>query len=557
MPKKTNLDRKMKQRVGSLKNGCKDTGEGLEKERIIGSIIQGSAVATFVVDLGHKIVSWNAACEELTGIKSKGLIGTSDHWKAFYKDRRPCLADLVIDNKTRGLDKLYAVYAKSVLVPDGLRAEGWHHNLGGKSRYIIFDAAPIYGPAGRMIAAIETIQDLTELKATEEALRQDEIKLRAIFDQSFQFIGLLTIDGILIEVNRSALELNDIKASSVLGKPFWETPWWTHSPELQDKLRQAVKSVARGGFVRFEATHPAKDGTLHFVDFSLKPVKDGSGKVIFLIPEGRDITERKQAEAEIKKAYDSLKEAQSRLIQAEKMETVGRLASGVAHEVKNPLAIISQGIDCLSRDVESHSKNVSLTLSYMRGAVHSADRVIKGLLDFAALSTVEFEPVNLNSAIEQAVLLVNNSLGQNKIELIEDLDKNTPPVNLDKNKIEQVFVNLLMNAIDAMPAGGRLKIVAYAKKLTGVDIGAGNNKEDVFKPGRKAVIVKIEDTGCGILEGILPKVYEPFFTTKRAKGGTGLGLFIVKAIMDLHKGIIRIENKQDKNGVRVVLIFKL
>ncbi len=136
-------------------------------------------------------------------------------------------------------------------------------------------------------------RDVTESKKAEEALRESERKIHTIFDQTFQFIGLMTIDGILIEANRALLKFSDIEASSVLNKPFWLGPWWSHSPELQEKLRQAVGKAARGEFIRFEATHVAKDGMLHYVDFSLKPVKDETGKVIFLIPEGRDITEFK------------------------------------------------------------------------------------------------------------------------------------------------------------------------------------------------------------------------------------------------------------------------
>lgn len=135
---------------------------------------------------------------------------------------------------------------------------------------------------------------ITEPKQPKEALMSSEWLTQAILDQSFQFIGLMTTDGILIKANQTALEFSGIEASSVLNKPFWQGPWWTHSPVLQEKLCQAVEKAARGEVVRFEATHVAKDGILHYVDFSLKPVKDETGKIIFLIPEGRDITEFKQ-----------------------------------------------------------------------------------------------------------------------------------------------------------------------------------------------------------------------------------------------------------------------
>ncbi|MDD5438744.1 MAG: PAS domain S-box protein [Candidatus Omnitrophica bacterium] len=151
----------------------------------------------------------------------------------------------------------------------------------------------------RTTASIESLnKEITGRARIENMLRESERKIRALFDQTFQFIGLMTIDGILIEANRAALEFSGIEASSVLGKPFWLGPWWIHSPELQEKLRQSVGKAASGEFIRFEATHVAKDGVLHYVDFSLKPVKDETGNVVFLIPEGRDITEYKRMEEE-------------------------------------------------------------------------------------------------------------------------------------------------------------------------------------------------------------------------------------------------------------------
>ena len=136
-----------------------------------------------------------------------------------------------------------------------------------------------------------------ELRKTESALRDSEQKFRGIIDNSLQFIGMTTTEGVVLEANRSAIRFAGIKEQDVLGKYFWDTPWWTHSPDLQDRLKDAVKKAAGGETVRFEATHPSADGHLAYIDFSLKPVLDAEGHVIYLIPEGRDITERKKAEA--------------------------------------------------------------------------------------------------------------------------------------------------------------------------------------------------------------------------------------------------------------------
>ncbi len=150
---------------------------------------------------------------------------------------------------------------------------------------------------GNEIRRVGTHQDITEQKLMEEKLRASEQRFRAIFEHSFQLIGLLSTDGTLLESNQAALELAGIDESEVLGKPFWETPWWSHSAELQQQLRDAVREAADGKFVRFEAAHLDQDGSTHYIDFSLKPVFDADGRVIQIIPEGRDITERKQAAA--------------------------------------------------------------------------------------------------------------------------------------------------------------------------------------------------------------------------------------------------------------------
>ncbi len=150
-------------------------------------------------------------------------------------------------------------------------------------------------------------REIAERKQADAALRESERRSRAILDHSFQFIGMLAPDGTLIDANRTALDFAGVKESDVLGKPFWETPWWTHSTELQNQLRDAIRKAAAGHVVRFEATHPAPDGQLHHVDFSLKPVTDDVGNVSLLIPEGRDITKRKRADEALRTSEERLR----------------------------------------------------------------------------------------------------------------------------------------------------------------------------------------------------------------------------------------------------------
>nr|MBP7055305.1 PAS domain S-box protein [Candidatus Omnitrophota bacterium] len=175
------------------------------------------------------------------------------------------------------------------------------------NRPIQVSTIPYQDKNGRWLVA-EVNVDMTMRKDMEKALREKEEKARAILDHAFQFIGLLNPDGILLEANKAAIEFSGVDPSHVINKPFWDGPWWSHSPTLRKKLQEGIKSAARGEFVRFEATHPDMDGELHYIDFSLKPVKNKSGRVIYILPEGRDITERKNSEDELNAYKNRLEE---------------------------------------------------------------------------------------------------------------------------------------------------------------------------------------------------------------------------------------------------------
>jgi signal transduction histidine kinase len=258
--------------------------------------------------------------------------------------------------------------------------------------------------------------------------------------------------------------------------------------------------------------------------------------------------ERKKAQEieklyrELEKSHSELKATQYQLIQAEKMEVVGRLASGVAHEVKNPLAIILQGLEYLKQNIHKDDKNAASILKYTEDAVYRADNIIKGLLDFSSLNKLDMKPQDLNSIIENSMLLLKPQLDKYRVRIIKDLGEDLPLVKVDKNKIEQVFVNLILNAIQAIPAGGEISIKTFVEER-----GAG---------GRSAV-VQIEDDGPGIPENVLEKIFDPFFTTKRDIGGTGMGLTIVRNLIEMHGAKIEIKNKKDGHGIRVNIMFKI
>lgn len=262
----------------------------------------------------------------------------------------------------------------------------------------------------------------------------------------------------------------------------------------------------------------------------------------------------KKAHEELQQSHRELRDAQMELIQAAKLESIGRLAAGVAHEVKNPLAIIQLGVNYLDTTLNADSA-VKEVIDELDAAVKRADTVIKGLVDFSRSEELELKAQDLNAIIGNALNLVRHEMMKEHISLDTSLDESIPAVAVDRNKIQQVFINLFMNAVQAMEGGGRLTVTTARRKLTSEDMGGFSPGRHPFSAGNGAVVVEICDTGPGIPENKLDKLFDPFFTTKPMGKGTGLGLSISRKIVELHDAMISVRNRRE-GGVVVRLLFK-
>jgi signal transduction histidine kinase len=239
------------------------------------------------------------------------------------------------------------------------------------------------------------------------------------------------------------------------------------------------------------------------------------------------------------------------------MQSIGRLAAGVAHEVKNPLAILGMGIDYMTKNLVSPDVNIGLILQDMSEALKRADSIIMGLLDFSVPRAMDLQPENVTELIDQTLNFVRHEMNSCAINLVREMQENLPPVLLDRNKIKQVFVNVLTNAIHAMPEGGTLTIRTSTRKVekNEIDTDLGSRQADGFRLGQPLVIAEVLDTGQGIPLDKLTHIFDPFFTTKPTGKGTGLGLTVTKKIMELHGGKIDVRNRPE-GGVIVTIKFK-
>ncbi len=247
-----------------------------------------------------------------------------------------------------------------------------------------------------------------------------------------------------------------------------------------------------------------------------------------------------EALADLQKSHAELKATQWQLIEATKLESIGRLAAGVAHEVKNPLMTLTMVADYLAQVIPAGEPDAPSMLQDMREAIQRANRVISELLEFSRPGELTLKPEDLHAVMDRALSLVKLELARRHIDVIREFGAALPTLPMDKNKIEQVLVNIFMNAIQAMPQGGTLIV-----RTSAAPIG---------QTGAPATMVEIDDTGPGIPAAYLARVFDPFFTTKAAGQGTGLGLCVAQQIIELHGGTIALGNRPE-GGARVTIVL--
>ncbi len=375
-----------------------------------------------------------------------------------------------------------------------------------------------------------------------EKFEQQLKQYQAMVESAHDAIFFKDLESRYRIVNNKCLEVLGISRDEVIGKNDYE---------LIPNQEEAKKSVEDDKVV-FTTGKPKeitkymtrKDGIKYWFHTIKVPQFDNKGNIIGLVGIARDITEIKKKEKALDEAYQKLKQTQEELIQSGKMAAMGQLAAGVSHELNQPLTGIKGFAQAILMDLDEENP-LKEDVKKIEEQADRMDKIIRNIRLFARKSDFKMEEINVNQPIEDSLMLLNEQLRIHNIRLHKFLSNNLPNIKGDHNQLQQVFLNLLTNARDA---------IDKLKRETGGDIIV----KSYLSEDKKYVEIIFQDTGCGISKENLRNIFNPFFTTKSPDGGVGLGLSIVYRIIENHNGKIEVESKEGKGATfRIILpIFK-
>lgn len=364
------------------------------------------------------------------------------------------------------------------------------------------------------------LEDLVAARTKE--LNKSELMFRSLFENANDGIVIMDRHGIILDVNQKACEIHGFDRNALIGVNIE----LLEREENKGVFRERMNRILTGESLLFETQHYRKDGSKVSLEISAKAVEvDGN---LLIQSFHRDITEKKNI--------------QEHLFQSQKMESVGTLAGGIAHDFNNILTAILGHAELIRTDGELDEKSIK-RLNVIEDASRRAGDMISKLLGFARRSNYEILPFSLNNIIEDTIKLLERVI-EKRISINLELDTNIPLIEGDINQIEQVIMNLIVNARDAISGMGFISIrtssMLVEKGVYGIPA--------YIRPG-EYVLLRISDTGCGIPAEIINKIFEPFFTTKERGKGTGLGLSMVYGTIKEHRGYITVQSKINEGSI--------
>ncbi len=440
-------------------------------------------------------------------------------YEYFMKRKTPCLDCGVI--KAKRTKK--PVVSDEVLVRE-------------KNRLVQVTTIPFNDGKGNLLFA-EVNVDITERKKSEEKLADSERRMEELYESSRDGYVFVDMQGNVKEYNnayKDMLGYSDKEIAKLNYKKLTPKKW--HA--MEDTI--VKNQILKYGFSElYEKEYIRKDGKVIPVELRTYLVRD-----VFGMPEGmwafiRDISRRKDIENKLKQAYDRLKTTQDSLILSEKLAALGKFSLGIAHEVKNPLGIALGGVEFLDQKLGSSDKEIAITTSKIKDALMRANKILYSLLQSARPSSMNIAEGDINELIDDVLSLVRFKIDPKNIVIEKSYALDCINVMMDKSQIHQVMFNVFMNAIEAIDKKGKISVKTYVK---------------LSNDNKKQCVIEIIDTGKGIKKDHFSKLFEPFFSTKDKEKGLGLGLIIVKNIIDRHKGAFSIKSQANKGTCVLVTL---
>jgi len=385
---------------------------------------------------------------------------------------------------------------------------------------------------GAPYGIVHICRDITERKRMEETLRKSEENARTIMDVSGSAIVMLDRQGIILDNNNAHAALFESKREELIGKRIFDF----FPANVAESRRAAVETAFRTG--RPVSGQDERNGRWN--NYVIHPICDGNGDVLRVAIYAQDITDHLHAEAERKKLQEQLRQFQ-------KMESVGRLAGGVAHDFNNMLGVILGHVEiAMSKTDAGHP--LCSNLEAIRRAAERSSELTKQLLAFARKQTISPKTLNLNETVDRMLSMLHRLIGEN-ISLEWLPDSNLWNISIDPSQMDQILANLCVNARDAITGVGKVTIETGSHTLDDIYCAAHTG----FVPGQY-VSLTVKDDGCGMDRETMSHLFEPFFTTKAVGKGTGLGLATVYGIVKQNSGFINIESEAGRGtSVKIYL----
>jgi len=548
----------------------------LEVGRVMHQILENNPVPTFVIDTQHRVTHWNAACAQLTGVPAAEVVGSDEAWRAFYAQARPLLSDLIVDGRVEEDGAL--LYREnlhpSATVSGAYETEDFFPQFGLGGRWIFCTAAPLNDVQGQTMGAIATLLNVTERRRAEEQLRRHQIELEELVSartdelvrshrelQGFlenASVGIVYTSGTqVVHSNKKFIDIFELEPQSM--QTLDTQQLFPSTEDYKQLVRTSMPVLRRGQSLVHEMHMLTAKGAriwVQIIAYSSTPGDPYSG--VWWLLQDRSEVMRAQEELvrnyrEMKQTNARLAEAQSQLLQSEKLASIGQLAAGVAHEINNPVGFVASNLGSLRRYMESMLELINLyesadarhlpaelraqieelrnkaDLSFIHedlpellkeseDGLQRVKKIVQDLRDFSRVDQADWQDADLNQGLDSTLNVVMNEV-KYKATVKKDYGP-LPVVRCLAAQLNQVFMNLIVNASHAIEKRG--EIVLRTRQVD------------------RWICVEVSDNGSGMSPEVQRRIFDPFYTTKPVGKGTGLGLSLSFSIVQKHGGRIEV-----------------